>query len=109
MTTQKWHKQDPLVLNDESVSRYDDCLPLDLVIEVGIGESFLKLDDTIMYSEHDSGHVEGGFTVRLAESLAAADPDHDWQIVFSSWGSKSTYQRHDVDSWRLVKLEPGFA
>ena len=44
-----------------------------------------------------------------AEAMAAADPDHDWQIALEGPLSGRTYQRHGPNEWALVEQNQGFA
>lgn len=44
-----------------------------------------------------------------AEALAAADPEHDWQIQLEGPLSGRTYQRQGPNNWVLIEQNMGFA
>lgn len=80
--------------------------PADGVIAVGFGYAGLHCDGKMVYAEEEG---KGEMTGAQAEALAAADPDHDWQIVLEGPMSGRTYQRHAAGEWALVEQNPGFA
>lgn len=48
-------------------------------------------------------------TVGDVEALAAADPEHDWQISIDAPLYSATYQRQAAGLWVLVEKGDGFA
>lgn len=106
--------------------------PADGVIAVGFGYAALHRDGEVFWDEMSAeegkqqccdGFVPIGekcsrcgcvaewdfMTGAQAEAIAAADPDHDWQIVLHGPLSGRTYQRHCVNEWVLVEQDLGFA
>ena len=78
-------------------------------VEIAVGFGYAGVTrDGIGAWEHDNGDDEP-ITVADAERMAAADPDHDWRIVFHGPLSEAIYQRHAADQWVLVKKGMGFA
>jgi hypothetical protein len=85
--------------------------PLDMVIAVGFGSSYVTKDGEIVYDEQlvDDGKY---WTVQDAEDMAAQDPDHDWRIVKYGPLHGETFQRQERQSiyqWICVESNPGFA
>lgn len=80
-------------------------LPMTSQIAVGFGFAGIIRDGQTVWNEQgdDVKHVSD------AESMAIADPDHDWRIVFEGPLRGSTYQRHAPGKWLLVKQSEGFA
>ena len=84
--------------------------PGDGVIAVGFGYAGLHRDGEEVYTEPYDPETEDAYmTGAQAEAIAAADPDHDWQIVLDAPMSDRVYQRHDPGEWALVKQGMGFA
>jgi hypothetical protein len=84
--------------------------PADGVIAVGFGYAALHKDGEQIYEEPIDVESEDAYmTGAQAEALAAADPDHDWQIVLHGGMSGRTYQRHGANEWALVEQNMGFA
>ena len=82
---------------------------MDMIVAVGFGSASVTRDGECIWEE-SPGDEEGDYhDVAHFERLAAADPDHDWQITMYGplWGS--TYQRHDEQMWVLVDSNEGFA
>lgn len=82
--------------------------PADGVIAVGFGFAALLRDGNAVYTE-DISTEDDLMTGAEAEALAAADPDHDWQIVLEGPLSGRTYQRHGPNEWALIEQNMGFA
>mgnify|MGYP001317286657 CR=1 FL=1 len=85
--------------------------PADGLIAVGFGYAALHRDGQPVYTEPYSDVVAETeyMTGAQAEALAAADPDHDWQIVLEGPLSGRTYQRHGQNEWALIEQNAGFA
>ena len=77
-------------------------------IAVGFGFAGLLRDGEVVYQE-DGEEWDQCMTVAQAEDMAAADPDHDWQIVLHGPLRGSTYQRHGEMQWMLIEKNQGFA
>lgn len=87
--------------------RPDVFLP-DMLVSVGFGYAGLKRDNQDVWVE-DVNNEQDFMTGERAETLAAADPDHDWRIVLQGPLSNRTYQRHGPNEWVLIEQGRGFA
>jgi hypothetical protein len=85
--------------------------PPDGIIAVGCGCACLTKDGHLVYSEPVGAEVseDDYMTGAQAEAIAAADPDHDWQIQLEAPLSGRTYQRHGENQWALIEQNMGFA
>lgn len=84
--------------------------PPEAQIAVGFGYAALHRDGEPVYMEPNDAQAESDYmTGAQAEALAAADPDHDWQIVLDAPLSGRTYQRHGPGEWALIEQNLGFA
>lgn len=83
--------------------------PPDGRIAVGFGCAMLTKDGAPLFEERDGMEWEDCMSGEQAEALAAADPDHDWQITIHGPLSGRTYQRHTPGEWVLVEQNEGFA
>lgn len=88
---------------------------IDNIIGVGFGDAYVTRDGECIYSEQNQVH-EGKddlWTVRDAEQMAAADPDHDWRITYVGALHGETYQRHKsgphAGKWVCIQSDQGFA
>lgn len=82
--------------------------PPDGVIAVGFGSAALTRDGEVIYDEAEAEN-EKYMTGAEAEQIAAADPDHDWQISLYGPLSGRTYQRHGPGEWALIEQNRGVA
>jgi hypothetical protein len=83
---------------------------MDALIGVGFGEAGLSKDGEVVWEEApDMGCYEDYMTVAQAESIASADPDHDWRIHFYGPLSEGYYQRQGTENWVLYSQGRGFA
>lgn len=113
MTQQSWEKKPAIQ------GKFGGCLncgprpsffPPDCLIAVGFGFAALMKDGTPVYTEPNDAESDDEYmTGAKAEELAAADPDHDWQIVLEAPLSGRTYQRHAPGEWALIEQNNGFA
>lgn len=85
-----------------------DTLPMDAVIGVGFGMAALEKDGQVVFEECGQDFDEL-MTVEQAESLAAADPRHDWRIHLVAPLSERHYQRQGEKHWVLYEKGMGFA
>lgn len=83
-------------------------LPMTSIIAVGFGWASLQKDDEKIYTETDDDD-DDFMTVENAETLAAADPDHDWRIHLCAPLSERHYQRQGAAHWVLYETGKGFA
>lgn len=79
------------------------------VIAVGFGYAALHKGREVIWSEDGNTALSDCMTGAEAEKLAAADPDHDWQIVMDGPLRGRTYQRHAPGEWVLIAKNEGFA
>lgn len=83
---------------------------LDRPIAVGFGAAYVTRDGEEVYDgERDLHDGKEPRTIREVEEKAAADPDHDWQIVLHGPLHGETYQRHGEGEWVCVETNQGFA
>ena len=106
----KWRKLKPIegghggCLN---CSFQPERLRMSDTISVGFGDATLmKGRKTIYYESLSDPHT---MTVRQAEKLAAADPEHDWRIHLIGPLNERHYQRQGKNLWVLYKKGMGFA
>lgn len=86
----------------------DEVAPLDMIVAVGFGSACVTKDAQEVWSE--SGAEEQDFyELSHFEALAAADPEHDWQVSIQGPLRGRTYQRHGAGHWVLVDSNEGFA
>jgi hypothetical protein len=85
--------------------------PMDMPIAVGFGMASLMRDGEVLYDEMqvERGERKDWMTVGEAEAMAAADPDHDWQIVKHGPLHGETFQRHGPEEWVCIESNMGFA
>ncbi len=87
----------------------ESLFPADGWIAVGFGSAALTCDGRLVWAE-DMAQDDGDYmTGAQAETLAAADPDHDWRISLHGALSGREYQRHGPERWVLVHQDEGFA
>jgi hypothetical protein len=84
-------------------------LPLAAIIAVGFGSASCTKGKETIYEERDTPEGQYYKTCGDMEKLAAADPDHDWQISFYAPLYESAYQRQGENHWVLIKKGMGFA
>ncbi len=82
--------------------------PMEMLVAVGFGSCCVTRDSEEIWSE--SGAEEDDcFTLDHFEKMAAADPNHDWQVSLQGPLRGRTYQRHGNAMWVLVDSNEGFA
>ncbi len=88
-------------------------LAMDRHIAVGFGSAGYSKDGLSLWDENGPAAKDLDWdempTVRDVESLAMADPDHDWRIYFFAPMYEAEYQRQGLAVWVLVKSGMGFA
>lgn len=104
-----WIKQPAIVgAFSGGAARGPDLFPAHAVIAVGFGyASLTKNGETIFTESNDPKDV--AMTGAAAETMAAADPDHDWRITMGRPLSTRIYQRHAPGEWVLIAQDKGFA
>ncbi len=84
-----------------------DTAPMDTIIAVGFGDASISKDGETIYQERpDQKRFK---RLRYFERLAAADPNHDWQLTLYAPLRGRVYQRHGKGKWVLVESNQGFA
>lgn len=102
-------------------------------LAVGFGETTVKKDAEVVYLESDWEYEHGyreplGMTdeeleadaegrteeddyptLAVYEAQAAADPDHDWRVIFWRPLHEEEYQRQGPEAWVLIRSGEGFA
>lgn len=87
-----------------------DFFQPEAVIAVGFGCAALTRDGGLVWDEPMEGDEDYDLmTGAQAEALAAADPDHDWQIMLHGPMRSRVYQRHGPGQWALIEQGEGFA
>lgn len=88
--------------------RADDLLPLDAPLAVGAGYAALTRDGVPVY-EAECFALEDVWTVRDAERVAAAAPDHDWRIHLVALRDERHYARAADGRWVLYERGYGLS
>lgn len=89
-------------------SRTDEIADLRMTVAVGFGSASVSRDGEQIWFETGDEDQEL-YNLAHFEALAAADPDHDWQVCLHGPLRGMTYQRHDVGKWVLIDSNEGFA
>lgn len=90
-------------------------LAMDRIIGVGFGDAGYSRDGETLWNESAASYgaqedEEIQYpTVSDVETLAKADPDHDWRIWFYAPLYEAEYQRQGDGIWVLVMNGEGFA
>jgi len=87
----------------------DELLEMDALIAVGLGDACVYKDGDLVYDGNAEMDRNKELRVVEVERVAAADPDHDWTIVWNGPMAYEKYQRQGVGCWRCVKRGEGFA
>ena len=82
--------------------------PMDMLVSVGFGSCCVMKGAEEIWSETMDADQEC-YDLEHFEALAAADPDHDWQVSLQGPLRGRTYQRHGEKLWVLVESNEGFA
>lgn len=81
----------------------------DRVIAVGFGGAYVTRDGVEVLDGEAACHRGEEVTGADAEALAAADPDHVWEIVIVGAMSGATYTRTAEGKWIATRHDEGFA
>lgn len=79
-------------------------LSMNAILGVGFGSVTVSRDGEVVWSG-DSWSKK----VRSVERQARREPGRDWRIVFYAPLYEVEYQRHDRDTWHLIRRGEGFA
>ncbi|MFH1603172.1 MAG: hypothetical protein ABIH03_04625 [Pseudomonadota bacterium] len=109
-----WTKQSPidaknLHLGCATCSTARMVAPMEMLLAVGFGSTYVTRDGDVVYDESDIADGGEYWTVADAEKLAAADPDHDWRIVKYGPMHGESFQRHGPENWVCIESNEGFA
>ena len=80
----------------------------DDVVAVGFGSAGLYRDGVMVADGEALIDTDNPLTGAVCEQIAAADPDHKWEIVLNGPLSGATYERTTI-GWVLVASNAGFA
>ena len=86
-------------------------LEMGRTIAVGFGSAGYSKDGKTLWDENSAviNDPDEAPSVADVESMAMADPDHDWRIFFFAPMYEAEYQRQGICFWVLVKKGEGFA
>lgn len=87
----------------------DELLEMDALIAVGLGDAGAYKDGKLVYDGNAEMDMNKELRVEEVERVAAADPDHDWTIVWNGPMAYEKYQRQGEGCWRCVERGEGFA
>jgi hypothetical protein len=87
----------------------EELLQMDALIAVGLGDAGAYRDGEIVYDGNAEMDMNKELRVEEVERAAAADPDHDWTIVWNGPLAYEKYQRQGEKCWRCVERGEGFA
>lgn len=88
-------------MSDEYL-KWDD----DRRIAMGFGQGQLRRDGEILWQERKGCGYAACMSYAEAEALAAAEPDHMWEIVLIGPLTTQVYRRIAPRRWILVRPDP---
>ncbi len=80
---------------------------MDMWIAVGFGSAYAMKDGETIYTEDPNS--DEVMTVGELETLAAADPEHDWRFVKYGPLHGESFQRQGEGKWVCIESNMGFA
>jgi len=84
--------------------------PMNMLIAVGFGDSYVSMDGERIYTEPCNPQSEDEYkTVQFFEDLARLDPDHDWRIHKYGPLHGEVFQRQGDNLWVCIESNQGFA
>lgn len=83
--------------------------PRDGFVSVGFGLAGLYRDGVMVIDGEDHEYEEDMLTGEKCEEIAAADPNHKWEIVLNGPLSGATYERNAEGRWLCTSRNEGFA
>lgn len=84
-------------------------MPLEADLCTGFGCCTVTRDDYGLYNEQPGMHPDEVPKLQHYETMALADPEHDWQVHFYGAMAETHYQRHGPGEWVLIDKQEGFA
>jgi len=86
----------------------ETILAPDALVTVGVGYAAVTRDGIPMY-EAECGELEHAMSVREAESMAAAEPEHDWRIHLVGPLDERHYHRGADGRWTIYRRGYGLS
>ena len=86
----------------------ETTLAPDTLVAVGVGYAAVTRDGQPMY-EAECGELEHAMSVRDAETMAAAEPEHDWCIHLVGPLDERHYRRGTDGRWRIYRRGYGLS
>ncbi|MCG6875021.1 MAG: hypothetical protein LJE97_08010 [Betaproteobacteria bacterium] len=86
----------------------ETILAPDALVAVGIGYAAVTRDGAPMY-EAECGDLEHAMSVRDAEAMAAAEPEHDWRIHLVGPLDDRHYRRGTDGRWKIYRRGYGLS
>jgi hypothetical protein len=86
----------------------ETILAPDALVAVGIGYAAVTRDGVPLY-EAECGELEHAMSVRDAETLAAAEPEHDWRIHLVGPLDDRHYRRGADGRWMIYSRGYGLS
>ena len=96
-------------MNSEHPREVDEStLAPDALVAVGFGYAALTRDGVPVF-EADCGDLERAISVRDAEAIAAAAPEHDWCIHLVAQRDERHYRRVADGRWTIYRRGYGLS
>ena len=86
----------------------ESTLPPDALVAVGVGYAAVTRDGEPVY-EAECGDLEHAISVRDAETMAAAEPGHDWRIHLVGPLDERHYRRDADGRWTIYRRGYGLS
>lgn len=86
----------------------ESILAPDSLVTVGVGYAAVTRDGEPMY-EAECGDLEHAISVRDAETMAAAEPEHDWCIHLVGPLDERHYRRGTDGRWMIYRRGYGLS
>ena len=86
----------------------ESTLAPDALVAVGVGYAAVTRDGVPRF-EAACGDVEHAISVRDAEAMAAAEPEHDWRIHLVGVLDERHYRRQADGRWRIYSRGYGLS
>lgn len=86
----------------------ETILAPEAIVAVGVGYAAVTRDGVPMY-EAQYGELEHAMSVREAERMAAAEPEHDWRIHLVGPLDERHYRRSADGRWTIYRRGYGLS
>jgi hypothetical protein len=86
----------------------ETILAPDALVAVGVGYAAVTCDGVPRY-EAEYGDLEHAMSVRDAETMAAAEPQHDWRIHLVGPLDERHYRRSADGRWKIYRRGYGLS